>query len=116
LIGSDSRRVGGKAQILVAIALVLLAVLVTPGVAEGPARRVVAKAAPTYPELAHKMHLSGKVKLDLMVATNGAVTSVKFVGGNPVFEKSAVEAAKQWRFEPAQKETQEHIALEFSEQ
>ena len=78
-------------------------------------RKVIARTAPSYPELARRMHLSGKVKLELVIAPGGSVKSAKLVGGNPVFEKSAVDAAKQWRFEPAEKETKALILLEFSE-
>jgi protein TonB len=78
-------------------------------------RRVLARTAPSYPELARRMHLSGKVKLELVIAPGGSVKSAKLVGGNPVFEKSAVDAAKQWRFETAQQETKAVILLEFAE-
>jgi len=78
-------------------------------------RKVIARTAPSYPELARRMHLSGKVKLELVIAPSGSVKSAKLVGGNPVFEKSATDAAKQWRFEPAEKETKAVILLEFSE-
>jgi TonB family protein len=78
-------------------------------------RRVLARAAPSYPELAKRIHLSGKVKLELVIAPGGSVKSAKLVGGNPVFEKSAIDAAKQWRFEASEKETKAVILLEFAE-
>jgi TonB family protein len=97
---------------------VLVLSLVLAGVVLGQDsnRKVIARTAPTYPELARRMHLSGKVKLELVVLPAGAVKSAKLVGGNPVFERNAVEAAKQWRFEAAAKETKETILLEFVEQ
>jgi TonB family protein len=78
-------------------------------------RKVIARTAPSYPELARRMHLSGKVKLELVITPGGSVKSAKLVGGNPVFEKSAIDAAKQWRFEMAEKETKAVILLEFAE-
>jgi TonB family protein len=97
---------------------VLLLGLAFSGIALGQDanRKVVARTAPSYPELAKRMHLSGKVKLEVVVTTGGAVKSVKMIGGNPVFEQSAVEAAKQWRFEAADKETKALVLLEFAEQ
>jgi len=97
-------------------AAVLLAGSVLGGVssAQESARKVIAKTAPGYPELAKKMHLSGKVKVEVVVNPTGAVTSAKFVGGNPVFETSAVEAVKQWKFEPATTVTKGVIVLEFT--
>jgi TonB family protein len=79
-------------------------------------RKVIARTAPSYPELAKRMHLSGKVKVEVVIAPEGSVKSAKLVGGSPVFEKSAIEAVKQWRFEAANKETKAVILLEFAEQ
>jgi TonB family protein len=78
-------------------------------------RKVIARTAPSYPELAKRMHLSGKVKLEVVIAPEGSVKSARLVGGSPVFEKSAIEAVKQWRFETAAKETKAVIQLEFAE-
>jgi len=78
-------------------------------------RKVAAKTAPSYPELARRMHLTGKVKLEVAISAEGRVTSAKLVGGSPVFEQSALEAVKQWRFAPATKETKEVVVLEFDD-
>lgn len=86
-----------------------------PGWAQD-SRKVIARTAPSYPELARKTHLSGKVKLEIVISPAGSVTSVKMVGGNPVFESSAVEAVKQWKFESAAVVTQTVITLEFAGQ
>lgn len=82
--------------------------------AQESSRKVLAKTAPSYPELAKKMHLTGKVKVEININPAGAVTSAKLIGGNPVFELSAVEAVKQWKFEPAQISSKGVIVLEFS--
>ena len=96
----------------------LLLSLILGGVALGQeaARKVIARTAPTYPELAKRMHLSGKVRLEVVITPAGSVKTAKLVGGNPVFEKDAVAAAKQWRFEAGDKETKTVILLEFAEQ
>jgi TonB family protein len=80
-----------------------------------PTRKVIARTAPSYPELAKRMHLTGKVKLEVRITAGGSVTSAKLLGGNPVFEKSAIEAVRQWKFEAAQKETTSVIVLEFTD-
>ena len=77
-------------------------------------RKVISKTSPVYPELARKMHLSGKVKVEVAVNTAGNVTSAKFVGGNPVFETNSVDAVKRWKFEPAAAASTETITLEFA--
>ena len=98
--------------------LLLMAGFIVVGVspAQESSRRVVARSAPTYPELAKKMHLSGKVKIEVEVNPGGSVTSAKMVGGNPVFETSAIQAVKQWKFETAQGATKGVITVEFAEQ
>jgi TonB family protein len=83
--------------------------------AQDSSRKVVARTAPTYPELARRMHLSGKVKLEVTITPAGSVDSAKLVGGNPVFEQSAIDAVKQWKFESAPKETKAVVVLEFAE-
>lgn len=98
-------------------ALLLLLSLAFGAVALGEEhnRKVIARTAPSYPELAKRMHLTGKVKLEIVITPGGTVKSTKTLGGNPVFEKSAVDAARQWRFEAADKETKTVILLEFAE-
>lgn len=93
--------------------LVLLLSFLSAACAQESSRKVIAKTAPSYPELAKKMHVTGKVRLEVVVAPSGAVNAARLVGGNPVFEKSAIEAVKQWRFDPGPKETKAVIALEF---
>jgi TonB family protein len=97
------------------IAILLFSLLGVAPAQEQP-RKVVAKTAPSYPEMAKKMHLTGKVKLEAVVSARGAVTSAKLVGGNPIFETSAVEAIKKWRFEPAEKDTKAVLVVEFTDQ
>lgn len=82
---------------------------------DGSARKVIAKTAPTYPDIARKMKLTGKVKVEVVITPSGAVTSAKFVGGSPVFERNAVDAVKQWRFAPADKETKTVVLVEFTD-
>lgn len=101
------KRLLGWAEVLVVVAALALA---CPG---QETRKIVARTAPDYPELARKMHLSGKVKLEVVVSAAGAVASAQLVGGNPVFEKSALDAVKQWKFESAKKETKEVVVLQF---
>jgi TonB family protein len=76
-------------------------------------RKALSKKSPTIPELARRLRLTGSVRLELIVTPDGAVTSAKMLGGSPVFEQCALQAAKQWKFERAEKETKEQIVIEF---
>jgi TonB family protein len=102
---------------VVAMALVLSGgCFKLPTAAQETARKVIAKTAPTYPELAKRMHVTGKVRLEVVVAASGTVKTARLVGGNPVFETNAVEAVKQWRFEAGPADTKSVIVVEFADQ
>ena len=64
-------------------------------------RRAKTKVEPSYPEMAKKFHISGTVKIEVVVGPNGVVKEARVVGGHPVLASSALDAAKKWRFEPA---------------
>ena len=76
-------------------------------------RRAKTKVQPTYPELAHRMNISGTVKIEVTVALNGTVKEARVVGGHPVLAQSALDAAKRWRFEPAASESTGVIDFKF---
>jgi TonB family protein len=68
-------------------------------------RRKIKNRDPEYPELARKNNISGSVRLELLVTTDGKVKNVKVLGGNPVLVQAAVAAATQWKYEPAAEES-----------
>jgi TonB family protein len=77
-------------------------------------RKVVNRIAPVYPELAKRMHVSGVVKLEVVIRANGDVKSTKVMGGNPVLIESASEAVRKWKFEAAREDTTEVVQLTFA--
>lgn len=76
----------------------------TAGAAE-PVRKAVSKVQPDYPELARLRHVYGTVKVEVVIAANGAVKTVRPLGGHPLLIKSATEALKKWRYEPGPETT-----------
>jgi TonB family protein len=76
-------------------------------------RRVKSKVPPLYPELARKMNVSGKVRLNVTVAPNGQVTKSEVLGGHPVLANAAKDAVKKWKYEPASQETQVTVEFDF---
>ena len=76
-------------------------------------RKIKLKVTPQYPELARRMNVSGAVKLELIVAANGQVKSVKPLGGHPLLIDAAQNAVKQWRYEPGTEAT-EIVEIHFS--
>jgi protein TonB len=59
---------------------------------------------PEYPEAARKAGVEGKVLLEVMVKADGSVVSASVregIAGHPELDRAAVDAVKQWKFEPA---------------
>ena len=79
-------------------------------------RRVIARVAPSYPDLARKMHLQGTVRIEAVVRANGVVKSARVLGGNPVLVDAASDAVKRWKFEPGPNETTQVVQLTFESQ
>ncbi len=104
---------------LIAIAAILAfaAPLYAQDVAASDAakRKVKARVAAEYPALARQMGVTGKVKVEVTITTDGKVASTKIVGGSPVLTMAAVDAVKKWKFEPGPKETVEIIEFEFKD-
>ena len=97
--------------------LLLLTISMVPAAAQSDesaeTRKLVSKVAPDYPQLARKLRLSGTVKFEVLVATNGAVKSVRVKGGNPVLVESAENALREWRWEKSERDSTEVVEIKF---
>lgn len=76
-------------------------------------RLVKTKWPAVYPEVARRLNIVGIVKVEVVVAPNGQVKEATAIGGNPVPVPAALDAMKQWEFEPAKEETTEVVRLTF---
>ncbi len=76
-------------------------------------RKVKTKVTPSIPELARRMNITGKVKVEVVIAPDGRVKSSRAVGGHPVLVQSCLEAIKEWKFEPAPEETTQMVEFDF---
>jgi TonB family protein len=76
-------------------------------------RKIVARVAPQYPNIARSMNIQGSVRADVLVAANGTAKSIEVKGGHPLLGQSAQEALRQWKWEPAPHETHEIVELRF---
>ncbi len=57
--------------------------------------------APAYSNFARRACLAGDVRLELALDRDGVPQAIRVLSGSPVLARSAVGAARQWRFEPA---------------
>ena len=63
--------------------------------------QLLSRVAPTYPQLAKNQHISGDVKIDALIDANGHVTTMKVVSGPTLLHQAAMDALKQWKYQPA---------------
>lgn len=77
-------------------------------------RKVKAKVAPAYPELAKRMNVSGKVKIEVIIAPDGHVKSTRAIGGHPLLVQSCQDAVKEWKFVAAPEETTQVVEFDFT--
>jgi protein TonB len=63
--------------------------------------KMISSVHPVYPMLAKNQHVSGNVLLDALIDPTGRVTTMKIVSGPTLLHQAAMDAVKQWKYEPA---------------
>jgi TonB family protein len=74
-----------------------LGVPVSRGVTPG---RLIRQVNPTYPSTALQQRISGPVVLQARIGKDGRVHDVKVVSGHPFLASAAVDALRQWQYQP----------------
>jgi TonB family protein len=64
--------------------------------------KLLEKVQPEYPEGAREKRIEGTVKLQIIVRKDGTVAVQNVVEGDPALSPAAIEAVRQWRYEPWQ--------------
>jgi TonB family protein len=82
-------------------------------------RSLIHRVDPQYPAGARAQHIQGPVVLDIQVLGDGAVGNVAVVSGDPLLTQSAIDAVKQWRYQPESVngqaiESQTRITVKFT--
>jgi periplasmic protein TonB len=75
---------------------------------EGPVRvggqvkepRLISSAKPIYPALAQKTAVQGDVVIETTIDKNGSVAKMHVVSGPSLLRQAALNAVRQWRYEP----------------
>lgn len=59
------------------------------------------KVQPVYPPMMQSARISGQVVLDAIIHADGTIGDVTVLqSSNPAFTRSAIDAVKQWRYQP----------------
>jgi TonB family protein len=80
------------------------------------ARRLERSSPPEYPAIAERMKLTGTVQVQALVTPDGTVRKVTILGGHPLLADALARAVKQWKYQPAPKETMEVVKFSFAPQ
>ena len=63
--------------------------------------KLISKVNPIYPALARNQHVTGDVRVDAFIDANGRVTTMKVISGPTLLHQAAMDALRQWKYEPA---------------
>jgi TonB family protein len=64
------------------------------------AAKMTHQVMPVYPPVAKQAHISGTVVLHCIIGRDGSVQQLEFVSGPPLLMKSAMDAVRQWTYQP----------------
>jgi TonB family protein len=62
--------------------------------------RLRSRTEPQYPAEARAAHRAGTVVLEVQVAEDGSVSSIRTLSGDPLLAAAATEAVRNWRYQP----------------
>jgi periplasmic protein TonB len=58
------------------------------------------RVEPSYPPLARQLRHEGRVELHAIIAVDGSIQSLEVLSGDPLFIRSALDAVREWRYQP----------------
>ena len=64
------------------------------------AAKLIYNPTPEYPPLAKMARIQGTVRLEAIISKDGTIQDLKVLSGHPLLVKSALDAVKQWRYQP----------------
>ena len=76
-------------------------------------RKVLSNPEPPYPEVARRLLLSGVVKVQVTISTDGKIKETKILGGHPIFVNTVEQTLKEWKYAPAATETTTQLEFSF---
>jgi protein TonB len=62
--------------------------------------RLIYQPKPEYPQLARMTRTEGAVELEAVIGKDGTIEELKVLRGHPFLVKAALEAVRQWRYQP----------------
>ena len=66
------------------------------------AAKIVHQVTPVYPPLARQARISGIVRLEAVISRSGTIESLQVMTGHPLLTQAALDAVRQWVYQPTQ--------------
>jgi protein TonB len=63
--------------------------------------RLISSVPPLYPAIAKSQRIAGNVVIDALIDATGRVTTMKVVSGPALLHQAAMDALRQWKYQPA---------------
>ena len=64
------------------------------------AARLINQVMPVYPEEASEERIAGLVRLEATITREGSIKELRVLEGHPLLVAAALEAVRQWRYQP----------------
>jgi periplasmic protein TonB len=64
------------------------------------AAKLIKNPQPLYPQIARQARISGTVELAAIIGEDGHIQELKVVSGHPLLRQSAIDAVRQWVYQP----------------
>lgn len=79
---------------------------------------LIHRVEPQYPSLARKAGAGGRVEMTATIGADGRVKDARIASGNPLLRQAAIEAVRQWVYQPTlldgqPVQSQTHVVLDF---
>ncbi len=62
--------------------------------------QLIHKVTPEYPAVARAAGISGLVRIEAIIGTDGSIRELRFVSGPPLLARAAIDAVRQWHYKP----------------
>jgi TonB family protein len=108
------RRVSAGLLHVIAVALTTITALPLRSAEDHTERPIKQWVAPTYPEMARRLKVSGVVRVAATVAPDGSVTATRTVSGNHILASAAEDAVHRWKFGSAPVESTVEVNVNFT--
>jgi protein TonB len=95
-------------KLLTAVAAIFILAAADPAdflrIQSVPESKILHRVQPVYPPDAIDAHIQGMVRIAITIGKDGRVERARLASGHPLLAPAALQAARQWTFEPFERD------------